>query len=323
MDVVVTYLDNLFMDQVYLAAAPYTTAALRGAATSPDSLGLPRDHILRQSITVFLILCIGAHIFYFITATLSYYFVYDHEQMKHPKFLKNQVRMEIASAVQAFPLMSLLTVPWMVGEIRGHSRVYSELYRSEETKLYDFAFIAFSILWFLVFTDFGIYWIHRIEHHRLFYARIHKPHHKWIIPTPFASHAFHPLDGYAQSIPYHLFVYLFPMNKFVYLGLFAVVNVWTVMIHDGEYLASHPAINGAAHHTIHHLQFNYNYGQYFTVWDRVFGSHRNPTPEIEQRELRNSAQVRAMQSTEVDEMLPVIEGKSTSAACTRVRCPHM
>lgn len=33
------------------------------------------------------------------------------------------------------------------------------------------------------------------------------------IPTPFASHAFHPLDGFLQSLPYHLYPFIFPLNK--------------------------------------------------------------------------------------------------------------
>jgi hypothetical protein len=36
---------------------------------------------------------------------------------------------------------------------------------------------------------------------RLLYGTIHKPHHLWKLPTPFASHAFHPCDGVAQSMP--------------------------------------------------------------------------------------------------------------------------
>lgn len=35
-------------------------------------------------------------------------------------------------------------------------------------------------------------------------------------------------------------------------------------------------INGAAHHTDHHLYYSFNYGQFFTLWDRIGGSHRNP-----------------------------------------------
>ena len=36
-------------------------------------------------------------------------------------------------------------------------------------------------------------------------------------------------------------------------------------------------INSAGHHTVHHSKFNYNYGQYFTLWDRIGGSYYEPT----------------------------------------------
>ena len=66
----------------------------------------------------------------------------------------------------------------------------------------------------------------------------------------------------------------------VYLALFVIVNIWTVSIHDGDYRVPRlfePLINGSAHHTDHHLYYNYNYGQYFTLWDRIGGSFRYPS----------------------------------------------
>lgn len=33
---------------------------------------------------------------------------------------------------------------------------------------------------FLVFTDYGIYWVHRTLHHPSVYKYVHKPHHKWL-----------------------------------------------------------------------------------------------------------------------------------------------
>jgi lathosterol oxidase len=31
---------------------------------------------------------------------------------------------------------------------------------------------------------------------------------------------------------------------------------------------------------MHHLYFNYNYGQFFTLWDRLGGSYRKPNDEL-------------------------------------------
>lgn len=49
-------------------------------------------------------------------------------------------------------------------------------------------------------------------------------------------------------------------------------------------ITGHPLekiINGPAHHTLHHLYFNVNYGQYFTWADRAGGSYRQPLKELD------------------------------------------
>lgn len=40
-------------------------------------------------------------------------------------------------------------------------------------------------------------------------------------------------------------------------------------------------INGPAHHTLHHLYFTVNYGQYFTFADRWGDSYRQPAKELD------------------------------------------
>ena len=65
-------------------------------------------------------------------------------------------------------------------------------------------------------------------------------------------------------MPYHLFIFLFPLQRHVYLGLFVFVNFWSILIHDSDMITGHPletVINGPAHHTLHHLYFTVNYGQ--------------------------------------------------------------
>jgi len=75
---------------------------------------------------------------------------------------------------------------------------------------------------------------------------------------------------------------LFPMHNYMYTASVFVVGWWTISkrapndslhcdcsflavsarpdIHDRVTLQL-PLVNGAAHHTIHHTKFNYNYGQ--------------------------------------------------------------
>ena len=231
----------------------------------------------RQALSLNLITIIGAYVLYFTCATFSYVFFFDKSLVQHPKFLKNQIKQEIRSSVVSIPLMGIPTaVPVFLLEVRG----YSKLYDGVEDGIYGWLLILLSFFTFLMFTDFLIYWIHRALHHKLLYKHIHKPHHRFLVPTPFASHAFHPIDGYFTGFPYHLYPFLFPLNKQLYIALFVFVNVWTVSIHDGDYRVPNllkPFINGSAHHTDHHFFYNYNYGQFFTLWDRIGNSFKNPS----------------------------------------------
>lgn len=245
---------------------------------------------------------------YFFFAGLSYIFVFDKTTFQHPKYLKNQMRMEIKQTLRAIPVMAAMTVPWFLLEVRGYGKIYDTLPEGSAWNLGGwYTYLQFPF--FVAFTDFFIYWIHRGLHHSLVYKHLHKPHHKWIMPTPFASHAFHPLDGYAQSLPYHIFPFLFPLQKFAYIALFTFIQIWTVMIHDGEYVANSPIINGAACHTMHHLYFNYNYGQFTTLWDRLGGSYRQPNDELFRRDTKMCADEWNRQAKEMEKMVKEVEGK--------------
>ena len=235
----------------------------------------PEDYIIRQAITILAILSIGGIIMYLSFAIVSFFLIFDHRLTKHPLFLKNQVALEIQYTCQSIPFMGLLTLPIMVAEVRGYAKLYMGI-----EGIRGWAFIGVTTVGFLMFTDCLIYWIHCFLHNRILYKYIHKGHHKWKVPTPFASHAFHPIDGWLQALPYHIYPFLFPLHKVLYLILFVFVNVWTISIHDGDYRVPgllQPLINGSAHHTDHHLYYLYNYGQFFTLWDRFGGSYRYPT----------------------------------------------
>jgi Delta7-sterol 5-desaturase len=214
---------------------------------------LSRDNGWRQLMTLFAITLVFGNILYFVCSGLSYWLVFDKSTFKHPKFLKDQVKLEIKQAMSGMVGMAALTAPCFWLDVRGYAKLYDH---PDEAPFWLYNFLQFPF--FLLFTDMLIYFIHRGLHHPSIYKTLHKAHHKWIMPTPFASHAFHPVDGFLQSVPYHLFPFLFPLQKFAYVTLFVFVNIWTIFIHDGEYMANSPILNGAACHTMHHLYFNYS-----------------------------------------------------------------
>ena len=130
---------------------------------------------------------------------------------------------------------------------------------------------------FVIITDLCVYWVHRSLHHTSVYKYIHKHHHKWTNPTPFAAYAVHPLDVFLHMLPYHAYVFVLPVHKWIFLFVLLFVNIWTICVHDGT--VSLPWIlkwfmNGATQHTDHHVYYNFNYGHLFSLWDKVFGTHK-------------------------------------------------
>lgn len=235
-----------------------------------------RSSIFRQTLSLLVMMSLFGWLLYFSCASLAFFFVYDKTNFNHPLYLKNQMSMEIKLATEAIPVMVALTVPWFLAELHGYGFLYYDI--NESTG--GWKSILFQLPASIMFTDAGIYFIHRWLHWPRVYKLLHKAHHKWIVCTPFASHAFNPVDGYCQSLPYHWYPFLFPLHKVIYLFMFTFVNFWTVMIHDGQYMSNNPIINGAACHTVHHLYFNYDYGQFTTLWDRLGGTYRKPDEDL-------------------------------------------
>ena len=59
---------------------------------------------------------------------------------------------------------------------------------------------------------------------------------------------------------------------------------------------------------MHHLYFNYNYGQYTTLWDRLGGSYRKPNEELFRRDSKMSQQEWERQSKEMEKLVKEVEG---------------
>ena len=112
MDLVLRICDDYFLDKIWASLIP---------------LSVPREYVPRQLISLCVITLIGIHVLYFLFAWISYKFIFNHEMMKHPRFLKDQVKLEIQSSLRSFPGMMLLTLPWFQAEVMGYSKMYDGL----------------------------------------------------------------------------------------------------------------------------------------------------------------------------------------------------
>jgi len=223
---------------------------------------------------LWVILMVGSGLTYFLFAGASYFIIFkvlpDRLLQEDDRKVKpGQIAREIRVSLTSMPLMAVFTALVFLAEWAGWSRVYSNI------DDYGWAYFFCSIPLFLMFTDMGVYFIHYTLHTKHLYKWFHSQHHSFLAPTPWAAIAFDPVDGFAQSSPYHLFVFLFPFHSWLYLCMFIFVQIWTISIHDRVSWAPLDGfLNGSAHHFGHHMYFKNNYGQYFTIWDRVMGTHK-------------------------------------------------
>ncbi|MFO0681024.1 MAG: sterol desaturase family protein [Sandaracinus sp.] len=231
-------------------------------------LGIPET-----ALNLFLFFVLGGIVTYLSVSGLSYmiFFVWGKQRfhptyVSKPEVLRDQIKWGLYGTLGN----AVLTAPihWLVAN--GYSQAYWNL------SDYGIPYFILSVVLYIAFTETWIYWVHRALHIPVLFRWFHKPHHKWRATTSWASMAFHPLDSFAQALPHHLALFLFPVNVYLYLGMLAFVMLWSVMIHDRVSFVKNSIINYTGHHTLHHWYFTCNYGQFFTFWDKLMGTWRDP-----------------------------------------------
>jgi len=229
-------------------------------------------------VSIFLAVSVGFLSLYFGLAGTSHLFSFlrnkrvsvpakERAAKKDGKAIGLSVVMILVQAVLTAPLI------WLIA--RGLSRVY---FAVED---FGWGYLCFSIPALLVFTETLEYWTHRALHVPWLFKLIHRQHHTFATPSSWSSFAFHPLDGFLQALPYHLFAFLFPVHVVVYAGGITVVTLWTFLIHEPDPLFADGFLNGTAHHEVHHTCNKYNYGQFFTIWDRMLKIYRDPKIHVD------------------------------------------
>ncbi len=120
------------------------------------------------------------------------------------------------------------------------------------------------------------YWLHRWMHYPKIFRIVHKVHHDSSITSPWTAFSFHPLEGLLQAVFLPLLLLVMPMHLYVliaqlsFMTLSSVINHLNVEIYPKAFNRNIVGkwLIGATHHSLHHKQFKYNYGLYFTFWDK-------------------------------------------------------
>ena len=179
------------------------------------------------------------------------------------------MRREFAYSVNTALLFSLIGFLVYVGSQHGIFRIYGGELPSAVRLLIEFIAIV-------VVHDAYFYWAHRAMHTPQWFRRFHRLHHKSRTPTPWAAYSFAPPEAVIEAgiLPLAgLFLPLHELTVFLFVTHMIVRNV---VGHAGVELFPAwwldvpvlRAFTTTTHHDLHHSHGGYNFGLYFTWWDR-------------------------------------------------------
>lgn len=225
---------------------------------------------------------IGAMVIYYGIALFFHYFcyhyygtsVFEEQNRIRPSstIMYNQIKLAQSS-------MFLYVCLPVLGEYiieQNYTLVYYTIH--EIGGIYWYLF--YTVLYFSI-VEIGIYWMHRTLHtNKWMYKNIHMLHHQYNKPetlTPWASIAFHPLDGILQASPYVATLLLVPCHYITHTIMLFFTAIWATYIHDAMDFNILPIIMGSKYHTVHHTHYIYNYGQIFVFCDQIWGTYQAPT----------------------------------------------
>ena len=153
---------------------------------------------------------------------------------------------------------------------KGFTKVYMDIHD------YPLWWLPVSLFIALILHETYYYWLHRWMHHPKVFKIVHKVHHDSNITSPWTAFSFHPIEGVFQAVFLPLLLLFLPLHLYVLVIQLTIMTFSSVINHlDIEIYPKRfhkhflgRWLIGATHHSLHHKQFRYNYGLYFTFWDK-------------------------------------------------------
>ncbi|MEP7251884.1 MAG: sterol desaturase family protein [Ginsengibacter sp.] len=215
---------------------------------------------------------------YFIVAGLFYLIFYIWfskkwalRKINSKSYKKDQFRIEVRWSMLTAFIFSIAGAIIIVLWQKGYTKIYANVAD------YGWWYLPVSLAVFMVLHETYYYWLHRWMHIPGIFKVVHKVHHNSNITSPFTAFSFHPLEGLLQAVFLPIMLMILPMHYYVIIIQLTIMTISSVINHLD--IEIYPAgfhknaiakwLIGASHHSLHHKQFKYNYGLYFTFWDKI------------------------------------------------------
>ena len=220
---------------------------------------------------------------YFLIAGVAYFAFYiwkknklSHIKIQNKRPTSNQLKNEIF-----FSLLTLLIYS-------GTSGIVLYWYQIGITKIYfdidDYGmfYLIGSIFIMIAIHDTYFYWTHKLMHHYKWLYQFHKIHHLSHNPTPWAAFAFHPAEAFISLGIIPLIIFSIPTHPLALILFLTFMTTYNVLIHLGYEIFAKKRIfhligkwkNTTTNHDLHHEIGGFNYGLYFSFWDRMMKTYK-------------------------------------------------
>ncbi len=181
---------------------------------------------------------------------------------------RQDLRREIGFSLVTTVLFSLVGFSVWFGSQHGVFRIESGSPGAGRLAL---EFVAMVLL-----HDTYFYWGHRAMHTRWLFRRVHRLHHKSRTPTAWAAYAFAPPEAVLEAAILPVAGLLLPLHEVTIILFVTHMIVRNAIGHAGVELFPRwwlqapllRRITTTTHHDLHHSHGGYNFGLYFTWWDR-------------------------------------------------------
>lgn len=230
-------------------------------------------------IQLWLLLVLVLTIRYALVAGIPYLWLYEFGSAKYMDFKlqrnfpsKHQIVSEIKYSVITFCIYSSgigLFVFWLKN---GYTRNYIDIAE------YGMGYFLISIVIMIVMHDTYSYWIHRLMHHKTIFKYTHLLHHKFKNPSPWSAFAFHPLESILTMGIIPIIIFTIPWHNLALVVFITWMIFYDTFVHLGynfKQLKLFKFQNTPLDHDVHHRNSKYNFGLYFTFWDRLMGTYNH------------------------------------------------
>jgi len=203
--------------------------------------------------------------------------------------------MEIRSSMSALFTSSILLSAGYFSQLQGWAMAPLEL-----------SWWSFPLMFVvaLVLYDAWFYWGHRLLHVPALY-KWHVPHHRSVAPTVWSNDSSTTVDTLIEHGFYFVVWFVLPMPALSLFAMRLFDQISGMVGHSGfEYFASKSSrwpspMICTTFHDLHHSQFHYNFGNFFSFWDRVCGTV-HPKYDALVREMEDTGEVPDAATTKVD-----------------------